>query len=151
MSEFLNMSNLPVSSGAILAAIAILLLFVKILQIGRRAPGLPPGPPTIPLLGNLHLVCPVLHHRLTVTDLHPDALQKAPSAVSEMGTRIWVRETPTIENDPADCPVQAYLLPCTRHKDRDRSVVGFCGPRLARQAKRHLFGPTRHVHRPEDR
>jgi hypothetical protein len=29
---------------------------VSVLRIGRRPKDLPPGPPTIPILGNLHLV-----------------------------------------------------------------------------------------------
>ncbi|OAG44327.1 hypothetical protein AYO21_01323 [Fonsecaea monophora] len=38
-----------------LLAIAAFLL-IKLSKVGRRAPGLPPGPPTIPILGNLHLM-----------------------------------------------------------------------------------------------
>lgn len=28
----------------------------KLLQVGRRDPRLPPGPPTVPVLGNAHLI-----------------------------------------------------------------------------------------------
>lgn len=31
----------------------LIVAVVKVTRIGRREPGLPPGPPTIPLLGNL--------------------------------------------------------------------------------------------------
>ncbi|ETN44005.1 uncharacterized protein HMPREF1541_10870 [Cyphellophora europaea CBS 101466] len=37
-------------------AITVLLGLRRLLRIGKRASGLPPGPPTIPILGNLHLV-----------------------------------------------------------------------------------------------
>lgn len=33
-----------------------LLYLLKTAGVGSRPPGLPPGPPTLPVLGNLHLV-----------------------------------------------------------------------------------------------
>lgn len=33
-----------------------LIPLAKLLTVGRRPKGAPPGPPTIPILGNLHLV-----------------------------------------------------------------------------------------------
>ncbi|KAL2005346.1 hypothetical protein VTN00DRAFT_2557 [Thermoascus crustaceus] len=38
----------------LLAAIGLALLFIRLLRTGRRPKDYPPGPPTIPILGNIH-------------------------------------------------------------------------------------------------
>lgn len=40
----------------VVAIAAIILLVSKVLTIGRRDKDYPPGPPTIPILGNIHQV-----------------------------------------------------------------------------------------------
>ncbi|RSM02200.1 hypothetical protein CDV31_011044 [Fusarium ambrosium] len=79
-------------------ALAVLLL-AKFSKIGQRPPGLPPGPPTIPLLGNLHLVCPLEASSLGVSLIDPDANQKASYTVSKMGQAIWVSIQPMPPSD----------------------------------------------------
>ena len=36
--------------------IGLLFVLYRLLRIGRRPPGYPPGPPTVPILGNIHLM-----------------------------------------------------------------------------------------------
>lgn len=39
-----------------LAIVGLLALTIRVLRIGSRPKGYPPGPPTLPLLGNIHQV-----------------------------------------------------------------------------------------------
>lgn len=48
------MSNIPVLGS--LVGVLILYLIVTLLRFGSRAKHLPPGPPTVPILGNAHLL-----------------------------------------------------------------------------------------------
>lgn len=51
-----RMMSIPISALTIIIPAVLLYYAVKCLSIGRRPKDLPPGPPTIPLLGNIHLV-----------------------------------------------------------------------------------------------
>jgi hypothetical protein len=44
------------SSFGLLCFITIAYAFVRLAQVGRRPKGLPPGPRTLPIIGNLHLM-----------------------------------------------------------------------------------------------
>ncbi|KAJ6487800.1 cytochrome P450 [Mycena sanguinolenta] len=43
-------------SSLFIGGVVVAGCFLHLLNVGRRDPGLPPGPPTAPLLGNLHLI-----------------------------------------------------------------------------------------------
>ncbi|KAF7366446.1 Cytochrome P450 [Mycena sanguinolenta] len=42
--------------SGLLIGVVVVGCFMRLLNVGRRERGLPPGPPTVPLLGNLHLI-----------------------------------------------------------------------------------------------
>ncbi|KAF7548490.1 hypothetical protein G7Z17_g7005 [Cylindrodendrum hubeiense] len=50
------MPGLPLLPIALALALSVIFLIAKVGKIGRRPAGLPPGPPTLPILGNLHLM-----------------------------------------------------------------------------------------------
>lgn len=49
-------SRLPLLVLATIVAGAIIYGIYEIFQIGKRPKDIPPGPPTVPILGNIHLV-----------------------------------------------------------------------------------------------
>lgn len=53
------------------ALLACTWLVNRVRRIGAREPGLPPGPPTLPLLGNLHLFPTRYAHLKYVSSLLP--------------------------------------------------------------------------------
>lgn len=81
----------PATIGVICALVVSVVY--RILQIGKRDPRMPPGPPTIPILGNAHIIprtglfkqSVLLSQRLydSCTSQSPDMRQ-----ISRMGQRI---------------------------------------------------------------
>lgn len=50
-----TMLNLNPTTIGVLVSLVMLVVY-RVLQIGKRDPRMPPGPPTIPILGNAHII-----------------------------------------------------------------------------------------------
>ncbi|KAG7038564.1 hypothetical protein JMJ77_0009018 [Colletotrichum scovillei] len=59
----------PPSSSLLLLAATVLFFLWKVSKVGSRPHGYPPGPPTLPILGNLHLVCEPINYTETAISL----------------------------------------------------------------------------------
>lgn len=131
MFQTLKMPSLTFSlfSTGVMACIAI----VRIVRIGRRPSGLPPGPPTVPVLGNIHQVCK-LRDAYTHTvndDCFPAPNIRATQAVPQMGTR-----------------VRPYLQLNVRNSGADRAVEWHCDQGTSGQAKCFVQQPPGYVYWP---
>ena len=80
------------ASFTLLIAIGILCAYplYRLLQIGRRHPRMPPGPPTIPILGNAHQI-PITGLGKKYHDLNRES-SPAPAnvkQVQDVGRHVW--------------------------------------------------------------
>lgn len=71
---------------AVLAAILICCL--PLLKVGQRPKGLPPGPPTLPIIGHMHLVCINDSILGTIMLNITDAFSGCTSTVRGLGARV---------------------------------------------------------------
>lgn len=73
-------------------AIVVVIGIYRLLQIGKRDSRMPPGPPTLPLLGNLHQVPTTgLYKQYVVSPSSPTSTAKLSSADTD--SKLGVKNT----------------------------------------------------------
>lgn len=73
------------------AMLALLAGFVRLLFVGRRPKNYPPGPPTVPILGNLHVVCLLSSHP-PVGSKELISCEQMPTRDAHLQFEKWARE-----------------------------------------------------------
>ena len=78
--------------SAAVAALLVVYGLARLLSIGRRPKDYPPGPPTLPILGNIHQVsrrclCFEVSQTIVLTG-KLDAQERCTPAVREVGSRV---------------------------------------------------------------
>lgn len=102
----------------IIALLLVLLLYQvwRLLQVGRRPKDFPPGPPTIPILGNIHQVRSLeniciramrimLKYERDIDD-SSDSERRCAFAISKMGAGIWTGVQLDARKQDNDCLVK---------------------------------------------
>lgn len=87
------MEEVALQYFTILSLLGFCYLAWTLRNVGRRPPNFPPGPPALPILGNIHQVSvPITYNAGNCALIYhvPDAPLKPSSPVPQMGRQIWV-------------------------------------------------------------
>lgn len=79
------------TTTGIIALLTLAWLIVRLFTIGKREKGLPPGPPTIPVFGNLHVFPTEFAHFRSVPACISCMLVQRSCKIHRVGTRVWRR------------------------------------------------------------